>query len=188
MPNWCDNTLTIRHADENKLKELLQAMQENKFCGFVLPEPDYSTTPVAKTYPEISAYHANSEEERELAIKNEPSIREDSWWDWRVQNWGTKWEVETDHVDYSDNEISCCFSSAWAPPLGIYAKLHELGFEVEAFFFEPGCDFAGKFIDGVENIIAVSDYDKDFWHNDSFGVQLDERFNISENYFVSEEE
>jgi len=83
------------------------------------PEPDYSVTPVAETYPEISAQYAKTEEEREQILRNEPTIRDDSWYDWRVQNWGTKWDVFDCCNDFeqevASDEFSVGFCTAWAP-------------------------------------------------------------------------
>jgi hypothetical protein len=46
------------------------------------------------------------------------------WWNWRVANWGTKWEVSAEIVSHSvaDGWINLAFDSAWAPPLeALYA-------------------------------------------------------------------
>jgi hypothetical protein len=55
MPNWCDNNLTITHDDPKMIKKLVKAWEADKFFGTIYPEPDYKTTPVAMTFPEISA-------------------------------------------------------------------------------------------------------------------------------------
>lgn len=150
MPNWCDNNLTIAHDDPKMIKKLVKAWKADKFFGTIYPEPDYKTTPVAETYPHITAQFAKTEEDKAKALANEPTIRENSWWDWRVQNWGTKWEIATN--DYQDPQVSSdgksmfvYFDSAWSPPIGIYEKLVEQGYGVEAYYFESGCAFCGSF-------------------------------------------
>ena len=83
-------------------------------------------------------------------MANEPTIREDAWWDWRVQNWGTKWEIDTKEVQAPQitdegKSLFCYFNTAWSPALGIYDKLTEQGYQVEAYYFESGMAFCGKY-------------------------------------------
>jgi hypothetical protein len=78
-----------------------------------------------------------------------------SWYLWRLQNWGTKWDIgckdgyglEPTRVD---NELSITFDSAWSPPLGFYERLVVLGFDVQASYFEPGMSFAGIWHNGKD--------------------------------------
>jgi len=156
MPNWCDNNLYIRHTDKKLVEKAFNAFKEGKFFATLVPEPDYNTTPVAKTFPEIHAQHAKSEEDKEKALKNEPTIRPDAWWDWRVQNWGTKWDVGGDEYAgelqmYKDGSgFYCNFSSAWSPPIDAYRNLVEQGFEIQAYYYESGMCFCGKFDEGMD--------------------------------------
>ena len=150
MPNWCDNNLTITHADPKMIKKLVKAWDADKFFGTIYPEPDYSVTPVASSFPDINAQFAKTEEEKAKALANEPTIREDAWWDWRVQNWGTKWDIDTKEVEPPQitdegKSLFCYFNTAWGPAIGIYDKLTEQGYQVEAYYFESGMAFCGKY-------------------------------------------
>ena len=159
MPNWCNNEVTITHEDPAMLERLEKAWREGRLFAEVMPEPDYAVTPVPLSYPEISAEYAKTEEERAKIMANEPTIREESWWDWRVQNWGTKWEVggpndEGEAVLWGGAdagstrypwELRICFDSAWSPPIGIYQELLKQGYGVTAYYWEPGCAFCGRF-------------------------------------------
>ena len=77
MPNWCSNHLTIE-GDSKQLKEFLEKSNNPKigfsFSG-TYPEPDYETTPVARTYPEVRAEY-KEDEEKEKILLNEPEIYE----------------------------------------------------------------------------------------------------------------
>ena len=44
------------------------------------------------------------------------------WYDWRVENWGTKWNA----VDAQITEDGFIFDTAWAAPLPVTKKLSEL--------------------------------------------------------------
>ena len=145
MPNWCNNWASFSHKDPKKFQELCNAIKDSKLCSYIMPEPDYEKTVVMPTYPEISG--------------KEPVDPSSAWWDWRVQNWGTKWELDLQGLDiYEDeNYVSIIFSSAWSPPIGIYDKAVELGFEVEAEYDESGCDFCGRYRNGENECITTSD-------------------------------
>lgn len=45
------------------------------------------------------------------------------WYDWRIANWGTKWN-SYDGERVNDNTIR--FDTAWSIPMGIYEKLEEM--------------------------------------------------------------
>jgi hypothetical protein len=40
MPNWCDNHLTLRHKDANKLEAAIEAFKENKLFQHFIPLPE----------------------------------------------------------------------------------------------------------------------------------------------------
>ena len=115
----------------------------------------------------------------------------ENWYDWRVNNWGTKWEVcefygvDRQHLNDSLDEstISFSFSSAWAPPIGAYEKFVEDHEEcsLKAYYYEGGCDFMGCWDNGIDDCFNPSDYksDDDFWQ-DGIGSTLDDVFNITE--------
>ena len=72
--------------------------------------------------------------------------------DWRLQSWGTKWEVNTQDLCVEDNgdgtsEIYGDFDSAWSPPIEAYIAFNESdnGCEVEGWYSEFGCDYCGLY-------------------------------------------
>jgi len=73
-------------------------------------------------------------------------------WDYNValEKWGTKWDVEVMDVDFDGTTLSTSFDSAWSPPVALYEYLVEQGFEVSGNYYEPGMDFAGRWVDGEE--------------------------------------
>ena len=89
------------------------------FLTTLYPEPDYTVTPVPKKYPQISAHFAKTEEEKQKILENEPTIRENSWWDWRNMNWGTKWiDYQCHQLEFPtepSTDFDIPFESAWSP-------------------------------------------------------------------------
>jgi len=164
MPNDCNNSFTITNITTEQWQDLAATFQvrgdgyQQDFLETFYPEPDYSVTPVAETYPEISAQHAKTEEDRERILKNEPTIRENAWWDWRVQNWGTKWDVYSCWSDWEDQqpstEFNTSFCTAWSPLsekfMAVLSK-HFPGAILTNYYEEEGEDFCGVTVakDGV---------------------------------------
>ena len=79
----------------------------------------------------------------------------DGWYDWCIQNWGTKWDIGAGEdgryglkATVVDNEATMSFHSAWSPPIGLYEELDRLGFMVDASYFEPGMAYCGIWHDG----------------------------------------
>jgi hypothetical protein len=70
------------------------------------------------------------------------------------------------------------FDTAWAPPINAYEKLVEMGFRVEAMYYEPGMGYAGSFGEcGDEEVnlegMSADDIERDY-------PELDECFGIAE--------
>jgi hypothetical protein len=103
----------------------------------------------------------------------EPELEGNAWFTWRVNNWGTKWEV-SDYFGTAEtpNSISAGFVSAWAPPTPIYDAMVAEGFKVQAYYYEPGESFGGIYNDGVDDYIEPI-------IPGNIPEELDEMFNIS---------
>lgn len=81
-----------------------------------------------------------------------PESEKDNWYDWNINNWGTKWEISLHDWDRQDDgSIWISFDSAWAPPIALYEYLHAEGWEVEGMYHEGGCAFAGIWKDGDDD-------------------------------------
>jgi hypothetical protein len=85
----------------------------------------------------------------------------DGWFDWCVNNWGTKWDIGGDSHGLKatrvGNQVSCTFDSAWSPPIGLYEELDRLGFMVDATYFEPGMAYCGIWHDGEDLYTEYTD-------------------------------
>lgn len=86
-----------------------------------------------------------------------PMPEGEDWYDWNIENWGTKWDIGSDNGEVHglnptvvDNEATMSFDSAWSPPIGLYEELDRLGFMVDASYFEPGIGYCGIWHDGED--------------------------------------
>lgn len=88
-----------------------------------------------------------------------PSDIGEGWWEWCVENWGTKWDFGgggSPPVRADGNKFVCTFETAWAPPIGLYKELDRLGYRVDATYFEPGIAFCGTFANGEDNCVSYT--------------------------------
>jgi hypothetical protein len=69
------------------------------------------------------------------------------WYMWRVNNWGTKWDISDVYIDNAvePDSITFSFCTAWAPPVDAFhtwaATDGRVQFSLE--YWEPGCGFVG---------------------------------------------
>jgi len=184
MPNWCDNQVTITGPNSviDKIEKIVNEEKDGDgLLNFFHPMPKQLKD---TTSPSSSA------------DKPQPMIEGfDNWYDWRCENWSTKWEVnefygvDRQHLNDSLDEstISFGFSSAWSPPINAYQTFlinmseKNLDVSVKAYYYEGGCDFMGCWDNGDDDCYAPSELKStDDWWNDGIGAELDEMFNITE--------
>ena len=116
------------------------------------------------------------------------------WWNWRVSNWGTKWEVSTEGMEYIEDgdtaTISGWFESAWSPPVEAFAFYCDEQPEIIATlsYYEPGMCFVGKWTSEFgDECIQYGEYNSKTVR-DAIGAELDDEWNISESMAEWEEE
>ena len=156
MPNHCHNRVTFyaspEHNDQiTKIKQIF--LDENVF-GQIIPEPDWVNTPLLTSDNRFGTKYGNDGElpqyEGEGAIKRlvfkSTDITDQRWYDWRVQNWDTKWDAYD--IVVTDDDPDCTeieFNTAWSPPEAICNALREQypDLSISWFYDEPGCEIAG---------------------------------------------
>lgn len=152
MPNWCDNTITLRAEKEDiqKLKNFLDERKGKDWFDFFLPCPQE-----LKDVGNVS-FH---EPENEALIQK---YGHSDWYTWSVDNWGCKWNCDAFdwEVNEEGTEIYFRFDSPWGPPIKLYEFIEmseEFEYEVEALYFEGGMAFIGEFANGFDNCYEYSD-------------------------------
>ena len=173
MPNWCANGITLRHADPTMIERAAKALSAGQFLQEFIPCPK-----------ELLEAVANFSTNEAMVAKHGYS----SWYDFNIANWGTKWDVSADNAEIVDaNTLTAGFDSAWAPPIEAYNKLLELGFEIEAFYYEPGMQYVGKWADGIDEYYELGGETSETVR-EAIGAELDDYFCISESMADWEEE
>lgn len=183
MPNWCNNGVTLRHADPAMIERAALALQEGRFLQEFVPCPQELRDTVSGFMGEDTRAAHEAQLDRNVSLYGYKD-----WYDFSVNEWGTKWDVSADNVEIVDaNTVSAGFDSAWAPPIRAYEQLMEQGFEIEAFYYEPGMGFVGKWTDGDDDCYEYHGATADTVR-DMIGEELDDYFGISEQMADWEEE
>ena len=156
MPNWCHNRVEIYSDNEKDLKQIRSIFESQRPLHQIIPEPDWLNTPAEI---DIKDGVGNPIAEKgELPTPPEPDERlgtsifkstgraDERWYDWRIKNWGIKWDIdEINTDDDSENFISYSFETPWGPPEHICSALREKFKQatITWFFDEPGMELAG---------------------------------------------
>ena len=175
MPNWCSNEVRI-HGEEQEIKKFkeecftevvdtgshLENSNEPALVfnfNKVMPEPDYKK-------PKKDGTHNDG-----VQTKLNASYEHPDWYNWRLDNWGTKWnildktptlptvsgvssrtsyggrvDIPADYdIDAGEDRIIMSFDTAWSPPNGIYEALVDKypTLAINGFYREDGCQLAG---------------------------------------------
>lgn len=149
MPNWCNNSVTLKHKDPAMIERAHKALVDGRLLQEFFPCPQDLIDTVAGFPGEDKREAHEAQEKRNLELYGYKN-----WYDWNVANWGTKWDVGSDDgltQKLDANTLEASFDSAWAPPCAAYEKLIEMGFYIKAFYDEPGMCFCGVWEGDTEN-------------------------------------
>lgn len=155
MPNWCANYVDIKHDDPLMMVLLMQRLQraieakENSDGFFDQLKP----CPPELLDEDLTTWGGNDDESLARQTKRDAMKKRygfESWYDWRVENWGTKWDVRDIQIytPESGDLMQLQFDTAWLPPIPIYELLKEQGYVVNAQYIDEGMGFAGDWRDG----------------------------------------
>ena len=123
MPNHTDNRVILSHDDSQKIDMIYNIMNtdDTPLCQTLIPMDE--------------------------ALLDNDAHADDGWYTWRLQNWGTKWDVYESHCTRIDaNTLQLTFYTAWSPPIPVFDKLVDMGFEVIARYLDEGWMYAGEYI------------------------------------------
>mgnify|MGYP000046429017 FL=1 len=183
MPNWCNNVIELAHEDPTMIARADKALREGKFLEEFCPVPE--------SLHIVAGCVGDPEEQKKLeeaTAKNIEVHGYGNWYDYCVNEWGTKWDVGGDGIEptIEGNTLTASFDSAWSPPINAYEKLLDLGFQVRAYYYEGGMNFAGVWDNGDDDFYDLPSTSAEC--REQLPEVLDEMFCISENMEMWEEE
>ena len=156
MPNHCHNRVTFyssgNDTDESRkqIEDVRAIFDEESIFTQIIPEPDWHETPLMSSdmpkYDWDTPLGKVGELPQPDGTFQSTGRRDDRWYDWRVQNWDTKWDAyDVEFVDEDPDQFEVTFNTAWAPPEAICSALREQypDLSISWFYDEPGCEIAG---------------------------------------------
>jgi len=167
MPNWCENTLIVKGERTEIERFKNDGMNEGKW-----KISSYLPTPQELLDNEVGSDEKRTELRRKYGF--------DNWYDWRLANYGCKWDCEAESCSVNfleDGSLSIWFDSPWSPPIEflkiVQVRYPELDFKL--LYMEGGCFFAGMAHterDGMEGP-SIVDYCAEPYYEDENGNIVD---------------
>jgi hypothetical protein len=182
MPNWCYNSLSIEGSKEDisAIKTQLnqpyvkQHDQWNPETG-QMEVKDYTYSNPVFAFHNIHNHRQDGVSDEEyikqsdhtLPIEEQMMFKGNTWYDWNVRNWGTKWDVgvgddneypDTELMEEDETSLAYRFNTAWSPPLPAIEALSAQYPDVEfnlSYEEETGWGGEHLFIDGNGTEIEV---------------------------------
>ena len=145
MPNYCHNTLFVE-GEKKKLRSFkkdLESMGDPYSIELLFPMPEilndtiapsdgalgkeYSNEPEVKlaedkgeAVPELRPCNNNSKENQKKLIEK---FGYSDWYEWKNNNWGTKWIMDFEVIQTLNEKLVYYFDSAWAPPVSLLENI-----------------------------------------------------------------
>ena len=157
MPNHCHHRVTVYSANTHDVAKIKQLFEDENCFTQIIPEPDWANTPLMSSdmpkydwdkpkgkVGELPQY-VDTGFGKMLRFKS-TDHQDDRWYDWRLQNWDTKWDAYDVSIDDDDpDQLEVSFNTAWSPPEAICNELRAQypDLSVSWFYDEPGCELAG---------------------------------------------
>ena len=143
MPNWCENSFVIVGKENNPAMDTLyHYLEAGDFLERLIPTPK-----------ELLDYKSPIDSE-ELKMELMAKYGSVDWYWWRVNNWGTKWDLsDLSNIEIRTNDgykfITFSCDTAWSPPEEGFQKISGMTEFRNIYFYdeyrEPGMGFEGFF-------------------------------------------
>jgi hypothetical protein len=180
MPNWCNNTLELQHDDPAMIARAKQAFKDGRLLDEFCPVPKDLHIVAGRVGDDTDPKQIELEAQE---ARNQEKYGYSTWYDYCVNEWGTKWDVGGDdafmEADEGPNAMTVSFDSAWSPPVNAMQKFVEQGFRVMLYYYESGMAFCGTYDGENEDYYEIGDMTADEVA-DAIPSELDICMNISD--------
>ena len=196
MPNYCNNTLLCYGTEEN-INKFLTAICTSEHSETTDPY-DYSILHKLVPTPQdlvdtVAGWSADPVTQAEYQRKFDENLAKyghKDWYDWNLDNWGTKWADGETHIAMrNDGFCGLRFETPWCAPEAGIDKVSKLFPEIEFVltYMEQGVGFVGA--TAYKNGTVASSYSESItmpnYDDENYDDLLD---NIDEVYFETMEQ
>jgi len=156
MPNWCNNYLVLEHDDPEMINRAKRAYADGKLLNEFCPVPDDLHIVAGRVGDD------EDQKQKDLVAQEEVNVAKHgyaNWYDYCVNEWGTKWDVGGEDMLTEDgpNALRMSFDSAWAPPVAAMEKFQDQGFRVKLIYWESGMCYCGLFDENGDDYFDYTD-------------------------------
>ena len=201
MPNWCYNSLIVSGNKETLADFVSKTIiptdknddwedERGKFTFNILhplPKPlEGGFSPLPRKEGEDDTQY------KERIAENIRLYGAEDWYEWNIQNWGTKWNASSTSIQILEDDLfHVRFNTAWSPPIEWIKKIVPMypELEFELTFDEESYAFCGKisaiegeidmevgepyFTDEQDNKV-IYDSEKHLWKYEDTGILIED--------------
>ena len=133
MPNWVYNRLQyLTHPNIDKVDALEKHIKDQIDSNIL--DPNFF----------------------EFLCPNPAGKDADNWYEWSIENWGTKWDAgDLTNLERDGNDLSFSFNTAWSNPKQLFDFLAEEGWLFKYSYSEEGSNFIGIHTNEYEVCVDV---------------------------------
>jgi hypothetical protein len=143
MPNWCENKLTVKsqlNLSTGNKEDLLKCKEQLK----LFKEQAKSKEKGIETDIRMNNFIQMPKE----LINTVSPWEHPNWYEWALDNWGCKWDLNAKLIDETENSLIYEFDSPWGPPdnwlKNIVPMFPDLSFRLD--YKEGGMCFQGTIL------------------------------------------
>lgn len=135
MANYVFNSLSVITKTKEELDQFLEKMATPYSVAFqtrVINEATGQVTTEIVTETRESEFSFNNIVPAPIGTDEYDEVKlpggaiSQGWYDWNINNWGTKWDAGDVYADRADDtHMVYSFSTAWSPPMPVMHKLAE---------------------------------------------------------------
>ena len=187
MPNWCNNYLVLEHEDPAMIERAKKAFADGRLLDEFVPVPKDLHIVAGRVGDDTDPKQIELEAQEKANLE---AHGYSTWYDYCVNEWGTKWDVGGEGDQSSQDtptDIRMNFDSAWAPPVAAMEKFQDLGFKVKLVYWESGMCYCGLFDENGDDYMDYTDMTADDVEA-SINPEVDECMCIVENLREWEEQ
>ena len=138
MPNWCSNTLQISGD-----KEQLEMFKQKSIIKSGMDVDIFVMDGCVPMPKELAICEGLTPEQ---IVERRLKYGYDNWYDWRFENWGSKWDAHESYITEEENGLTIEFDTAWSPAIPYIKQVAKMYPDLifDLYFMETGEWFAGR--------------------------------------------